>query len=190
MLCPTVRGRPVLRLGSWLCQLLYHVKIGKPGRKNLLCLLFRYGKRGCHYDWDKDKDILIRYRLDQARSALKDAAFLREKSDTTAGVVNRAYYAMFYAVLALLQKIEKAPRKHSGAIALFDSEFVRNGIFNKELSAFLHQAFAARQESDYHGIKQVSIENAVAMTQNASFFVQAIEAYLKGAQGGEEINKA
>jgi uncharacterized protein (UPF0332 family) len=34
---------------------------------------------------------------------------------------------MFYAVLALLQKVGKVPRKHSGAISLFDTEFVRKG---------------------------------------------------------------
>jgi uncharacterized protein (UPF0332 family) len=49
-----------------------------------------------------DKDILIRHRIDQARYALKEAALLRENSATTLGAVNRAYYAMFYAVLALL----------------------------------------------------------------------------------------
>jgi len=34
---------------------------------------------------------------------------------------------MFYAVLALLQKIGKVPRKHSGAISLFDTELVLKG---------------------------------------------------------------
>lgn len=135
---------------------------------------------------DKDKEILIRYRMDQAQSALKDALFLRENSDTTLGAVNRAYYAMFYAVLALLQKIEKVPRKHSGAIALFDSEFVKKGIFTKESSGFLHQAFASRQDSDYRAIEPISSEKTDEMIRNASDFVQTIEAYLKGAAEGEE----
>jgi uncharacterized protein (UPF0332 family) len=38
--------------------------------------------------------------------------------------MNRLYYAMFYAVLALLQEKEMGTSKHSGAIALFDREFV------------------------------------------------------------------
>ena len=56
------------------------------------------GGRGDDMSQDKDKEILIRYRMDQAHSALKEAVFLREKSDTTLGAVNRSYYAMFYAV--------------------------------------------------------------------------------------------
>jgi uncharacterized protein (UPF0332 family) len=130
---------------------------------------------------DKDKKILIHYRLEQAHSALKEAIFLRANSDTTLGAVNRAYYAMFYAVLALLQQIEKVPRKHSGAIALFDSEFVKKGLFRKELSSFLHQAFASRQDSDYHAIEPISLEKTDEIIRNASVFFQTIEAYLKGA---------
>jgi len=135
---------------------------------------------------DKDKEILIRYRMDQAHSALKEAVFLREKSDTTLGAVNRSYYAMFYAVLALLQRIEKVPRKHSGAIALFDSEFVRKGIFPKALSTHLHRAFAFRQDSDYHAIKPVSLEDTDELIRNASSFVETIGAYLKGSADGQE----
>jgi hypothetical protein len=45
--------------------------------------------------------------------------------------VNRAYYAMFYAVLALLAQGKQENSKHSGAIALFDKDFVKLGIFKK-----------------------------------------------------------
>ena len=49
--------------------------------------------------------VLVVYRMDQARAALEEALLLHHSGKTTLGVVNRAYYAMFYAVLALLQKI-------------------------------------------------------------------------------------
>jgi uncharacterized protein (UPF0332 family) len=140
------------------------------------------GGRGDDMNQDKDKEILIRYRMDQAHSALKEAVFLREKSDTTLGAVNRSNYAM----LALLQRIEKVPRKHSGAIALFDSEFVRKGIFPKALSTHLHRAFAFRQDSDYHAIKPVSLEDTDELIRNASSFVETIRAYLKGSAEGQE----
>jgi len=60
-------------------------------------------------------------------------------------VVNRAHYAAFYAVLALLQTIGKTPRKHKGALTLFDTEFIRTGLLSKELSGALHELFDARQ---------------------------------------------
>jgi uncharacterized protein (UPF0332 family) len=55
--------------------------------------------------------------------------------------VNRAYYAMFYAVLALLAQRRQETSKHAGAISLFDREFVKPGVFPRELSQWLHHAF-------------------------------------------------
>ncbi|MBI3163682.1 MAG: HEPN domain-containing protein, partial [Chloroflexi bacterium] len=45
---------------------------------------------------------MTRYRLDQARETLLDAQVLYEHERRPASIVNRAYYAMFYATLALL----------------------------------------------------------------------------------------
>lgn len=61
---------------------------------------------------------------------------------------NRAYYAMFYAGVAALQSVPKAPSRHSGVISLFDTEFVLTGIFPKELSKDFHRAFELRQAAD------------------------------------------
>ena len=135
---------------------------------------------------NEDKEILIRYRLEQANEALREAKLLRAASNTTLGAVNRAYYAMFYGVLALLQRIEKVPRKHSGAIALFDSEFVKKGIFSKEISSHLHQAFAFRQSSDYHTTEPVSLEKTDEIIHYSSAFLKTIEAFLEGSADGRE----
>ena len=54
---------------------------------------------------------------------------------------NRAYYAMFYAVLALAALKDIAISKHTHAVAFFDKEFVHKGIFPKELSRALHYGF-------------------------------------------------
>ena len=91
---------------------------------------------------------LIKYRLEQAQTTLDDAKFLLDGNRSTQGIVNRAYYAMLYATLALLQKIGKVPSKHSGVISLFDTEFALKGIFPKELSKDFHKAFELRQVSD------------------------------------------
>ncbi len=65
--------------------------------------------------------ILIKYRLEQAQTALNDAKFLLDGNRSPQSIVNRAYYAMFYAALALLQKLEKVPSKHTGVILDFYS---------------------------------------------------------------------
>ncbi|MBN2464851.1 HEPN domain-containing protein [candidate division WOR-3 bacterium] len=76
---------------------------------------------------------LVKLRLEQARSSLNDAMVLAQGGGTAMSIINRAYYAMFYAVLALLQNMGKVAGKHTGAIGLFDSEFVLKGVLPKDL---------------------------------------------------------
>ncbi len=95
------------------------------------------------------------------------------------GVVNRAYYAMFYALLALLATKQLGTSKHSGALALFDREFVKNGIFSRELSRSLHLAFDHRQEHDYGEMAPVSGPIAEETLRDAKVFVAAIEEHLR-----------
>ncbi|MCC6144737.1 MAG: HEPN domain-containing protein [Candidatus Hydrogenedentes bacterium] len=49
-----------------------------------------------------DSAVLIRYWQDLARGTLQDAQALHER-ESLQSAVNRAYYACFYAVLALLK---------------------------------------------------------------------------------------
>jgi uncharacterized protein (UPF0332 family) len=93
-------------------------------------------------------------------------------------VVNRLYYAMFYAVLALLQEKELGTSKHSGAIALFDREYVKTGLFPKEMSKALHRAFELRQKSDYMEEAEVAAEDVAEIRPAAELFVDGAEALL------------
>jgi uncharacterized protein (UPF0332 family) len=85
---------------------------------------------------------------------------------------------MFYAALALLQKIGKVPSKHTGVISLFDTEFVVKGIFHKELSRNFHKAFEMRQTFDYQVMEQTSATKAQEILQNAVLFVKVVSKYL------------
>ena len=89
---------------------------------------------------------------------------------------------MFYAALALLQKIGKVPSKHTGVISLFDTEFALKGIFSKKLSKDFHKAFEMRQVSDYKTFKPVAMERAEETLSNAVRFVDAVKEYLSGNQ--------
>lgn len=127
----------------------------------------------------KEREIadLIRHRMEQAQTALDDAAFLLNGNRSPQSVVNRSYYAMFYAVLALLQKVGKIPSKHVGVISLFDTEFAFKGLFPKEMSKDFHKAFELRQVSDYRSFTPISLEKAREMLQSATRFVEAVRAY-------------
>jgi uncharacterized protein (UPF0332 family) len=116
--------------------------------------------------------------LEQAQVALEDAKFLLDGNRSPQSIINRSYYAMFYAALALLQKIGKVPSKHSGVISLFDTEFVMKGAFPQELSRDFHKAFELRQVSDYKVIEPSSKEKAGEIWNKTIRFVEAVKKYV------------
>lgn len=122
-------------------------------------------------------DQLIQYRLDQATETLYEAETLF-RSSYWRGVTNRSYYAMFYAVLALAVYRQEITSKHSGAIAFFDREFVKKGIFTKETSRSLHLAFERRQNNDYGEIFTVNEEEAKQALTEAKAFLKTVIDYL------------
>ena len=126
-----------------------------------------------------DREALVKHRLEQSRKTLKDARLLYNQDGTPASVVNRAYYAMFYAVLALLVKTDRSSSKHSGVIALFDKEFVKQNEFPPEMSKMLHRAFEMRQEGDYQDISSIDKKKAFEVLESAVKFIKAIEEKIK-----------
>ena len=71
---------------------------------------------------------LLMYRLEQAKEALESAELLYNH-EKYRSAISRAYYAMFYAVLALLANQTSKTSKHSGVISKFDRDFVKTGHF-------------------------------------------------------------
>ena len=122
---------------------------------------------------EEDISVLVKHRLEQAQTALEDGRFLLDGGRSSQSVINRAYYAMFYAVLALLQKIGKVPSKHTGVISIFDTEFVMKGVFPKEFSRDLHKAFELRQVLDYKTFEPISRDKAEEILNKATQFVAA-----------------
>jgi uncharacterized protein (UPF0332 family) len=121
---------------------------------------------------------LVQGRIEQATESLADAKTLFSAGRGGRSIVNRSYYAMFYCVLALLQTINKTPRKHQGAISLFDREFVHSGLLPKELSFDLHRIFELRQTDDYKIIEPVSLDEAQDAIELAERFLTAVRQHL------------
>jgi uncharacterized protein (UPF0332 family) len=124
---------------------------------------------------------LIRYRLAQAKEAL-DAAALNLANGLHHSAVNRAYYAMFYAVLALLAARQAETSRHSGAIAQFDQLYVKPTLLPKEFSRWLHDAFLHRQAADYGVELSVSRDEIDALLVHARDFLAGVSEYLDRVQ--------
>jgi uncharacterized protein (UPF0332 family) len=121
---------------------------------------------------------LVVYRMEQARASMRDSQMLIDGEGSAIGVVNRAYYAMFYSTLALLQTLGKTPSKHTGVLSLFDQEFVLKGFFPRHMGRTLHEAFDLRQEWDYQTLSPPQMDKAVQIQKKAEEFVQAVEKFL------------
>ena len=123
---------------------------------------------------------LLRYRMQQANETLHEAEILFNQS-AYRGTINRAYYAIFYSVVALLATKKLGTSKHSGVIGLFDREFVKTGLFPRELSRSLRLAFDRRQTHDYGEVSQIDEPTAQEALNDAKMFISTVESYLHSA---------
>ena len=80
-----------------------------------------------------------------------------------------------------LQDRQLGSSKHSGAISLFDREFIKTEIFDKDFSKVLHRTFELRQKADYMEQTEVTKQDIDEIRPQALDFVKRIESYLRKA---------
>jgi uncharacterized protein (UPF0332 family) len=125
----------------------------------------------------EERTALVRYRLEQADEALEGAQLLLDAGKCRRSV-SESYYAMFYSVLALLAAEGRQASKHAWAIAEFDRGFVKKGVFDKELSFWLHDSFDQRLLADYKPLTEVSPARSQAILDRARAFVRTVRGHL------------
>lgn len=98
-------------------------------------------------------ETLFTYRLRQADETLQDIDNLIASHSSGLSIVNRSYYAMFYAVLALFIRLEISHKssKHSGVIATFDKEIVHNGLIGVSFSSNTPPNFRGSSKTGLQG---------------------------------------
>ena len=90
----------------------------------------------------------------------------------------RSYYAMFYAVEALLLAQDESFSKHSAVIAAFGREFVKTGRLPQSLHKNLLAAYDLRNLGDYGAPRAVDAAAASLTLENARTFCAAIKDFL------------
>lgn len=120
-----------------------------------------------------DREQLFRYRLEQAEETLAEAEKMLRGEFSNRTIVNRAYYAMFYTILALFiaLDIDSRTSKHSGIIAAFDRDIVKSGKMATRFSRMLHRLFELRQKADYKEMVEISTESAAEAVKNSKEFL-------------------
>jgi uncharacterized protein (UPF0332 family) len=122
---------------------------------------------------------LISYRLERSRESLLAAEIMFENNMLTFSM-NRVYYAMFYAVQALLVSRKVAFSKHGQVKAYFNREMIKTGIFPTEMGRRLYnKAFEYRQKFDYVDFSSPEREMISEYLGKARDFIGKIQEYLR-----------
>lgn len=127
---------------------------------------------------DERRKDLCYYRLDKAEKCLASEKVLTQSGDHC-GAANRSYYSIFHSIRSLLALKGVDFSKHSGVMAYFQKNYVKSGIFGKEYSKILTEAFEVRSESDYDDYYMISKEEVEEQIQNAQFFLNGIVKYIE-----------
>ena len=121
---------------------------------------------------------LMKYRLVRSKDDL-DAAKLLIKSSSIYSANNRIYYALFHAVLAVQSNDDITSKKHGQIIGQFNKNYIKTGIFPKNLRRKIDKIQSIRHSSDYDDFyipdKQETKENL----KIAEEIVKSAEKYLK-----------
>lgn len=126
---------------------------------------------------EKTRDLAL-YRLQEAEESLDEAKYLFEGYKSPRSVINRAYYAMFYSVLALLIFEPYSSSKHSGVLSYFNRRFIKSGLFSKDLGRAVNKAFDIRQRGDYREQVVLTREQVVPFLDWARKFIDSVKSYL------------
>ncbi len=113
----------------------------------------------------------------KAEDCLESAEY-NLKGDFLAATANRAYYAVFDAVMALLYVKNIYPKSHNGAKVKFCELYILTEILPDRANELLTDCYSKRQTGDYDFNVEISYEEAEQTLQNAVEFVEMAKKYL------------
>ena len=91
---------------------------------------------------------------------------------------NRAYYAIFHAMRAVLALDGVDMKHHSGIISEFRKRYIKTAIFDASLSGIISELSSVREGSDYNDFFVVSKAETIGQMQAAEEFLAEIQSYL------------
>jgi uncharacterized protein len=95
--------------------------------------------------------------------------------------VNRLYYAVFYAVNALLVLNEIDSQTHSGMRTQFSKYFIKTGKLDKKYGKLLVQLYDWRQQGDYENLFDFSEETVIQLIEPVNEMLSTIDKEIKNA---------
>ena len=128
----------------------------------------------------EDRIDYVRYRMDSAYKTLDAAKVLADKGFWNS-VVNRLYYAVFYAVNALLVINEIDTKSHSSTKSQFSLNFIKTGKLDKKYGKLLSELYDWRQKGDYENIFDYDAESVKPLFDPVTEMIDLINKEIKNA---------
>ena len=127
---------------------------------------------------DANRKRNIAHELSRAEQAFEAARALLGLG-LHADSVSRAYYGAFHHLRALLLSRGLEAKTHGGAIHVFNTEFVRPGLFASSHNRLLAGIQRSRELADYDAAVAFSREDAEASLRDAEAFRAEVLARLR-----------
>lgn len=123
------------------------------------------------------KDI-AKYKVEQSKDDLESAELLFAAGKYKAAN-NRAYYACFHAIGAVLSLEPTSFKRHKDSLAYFNKNYVHTEVFPKEWGRKIAKMEIIRHKSDYDDFYIASSEEASEQIDITRIIVKIIEQYVK-----------
>lgn len=127
---------------------------------------------------DITKIDLSRYRMRKAQEMLASAKRDIEAEDY-ASANNRAYYAIFHAMRAVLALDGEDYKKHSAVISRFTLNYLKPEVFSRDFGKLISNASLIRNRSDYEDFYICSVADTNALFSGAESFCAEAVKYLE-----------
>ena len=119
-----------------------------------------------------------KYRLNKAKETLETARMIFNEGKDFTSANNRAYYAIFYAIRAVLAIEEVDFKRHKDVLAYFNKEYVNKEKFPKKIGRKTSQAQRIREDSDYDDDYEPSFEKTEQQINTAQELIDLVEEYI------------
>lgn len=122
----------------------------------------------------------VEYRIDSAYKTVEAAKLLADRGFWNSAI-NRLYYAIFYAVNALLVLNDIPTKSHSATKSKFSQHFIKTGKIDKKYGKLLAQLYDWRQKGDYENIFDYDEESVKPLFEPVNEMIDIIDQEIKNA---------
>lgn len=123
-------------------------------------------------------ETLSKYRMERAQEML-DASRENLSIGQYRTSLNRSYYAVFHAMRAVNILNGYDSSKHSGVIAYFNKNFLKENKLDRKLYKIIKDTSYFREKSDYDDFFVIDKQEAERQLENAKIFLKSVSEYLK-----------